>query len=37
MSEHVTGNHRKQTVLFPDMLDDYVDKENPGQIHRRLC
>lgn len=29
MSEHVTGNHRKQTVLFPDMLDDYVDKENP--------
>ncbi len=29
MSEHVTGNHRKQTVLSPDMLDDYVDKENP--------
>src|SRR3990172_10521654 len=29
MSEHVTGNNRKQTVLFPEMLDDYVDKENP--------
>jgi transposase len=29
MSEHVNGNHRKQTVLFPDTLDDYVDKENP--------
>jgi transposase len=29
MSEHVTGNHRKQAVLFPDMLDDYIDKENP--------
>jgi transposase len=29
MSEHVTGNHIKQTVLFPDMLDDYIDKENP--------
>ena len=29
MSEHVTGNHRKQTVLFPDMLDDSIDKENP--------
>jgi transposase len=29
MSEHVTGNHRKQAVLFPDILDDYVDKENP--------
>ena len=29
MSEHVTGNNRKQTVLFPDTLDEYVDKENP--------
>jgi transposase len=29
MSEHITGNHRKQAVLFPDMLDDYIDKENP--------
>jgi len=29
MSEHVTGNHRKQKVLFPDTLDDYIDKENP--------
>ena len=29
MSEHVTGHNRKQTVLFPDRLDDYVDKENP--------
>ena len=29
MSEHVTGHYRKQSVLFPEMLDDYVDKENP--------
>ena len=29
MSEHVTGHYRKQSVLFPNMLDDYVDKENP--------
>jgi transposase len=29
MSKHVPGRHRKQTVLFPDMLDDYVDEENP--------
>jgi transposase len=29
MSEHVTGHHRNQTVLFPDTLDEYVDKENP--------
>lgn len=29
MSEHVTGTHRNQTVLFPDAIDKYVDKENP--------
>ena len=29
MSEHLTGHHRNQSVLFPSMLDDYVDKENP--------
>ena len=29
MSEHVTGHYRNQSVLFPNMLDDYVDKENP--------
>src|ERR1035437_9384437 len=29
MSEHVTSNHRKQKVLFPDMLDNYIDQENP--------
>ena len=29
MSEHVTGTHRSQTVLFPDTIDKYVEKENP--------
>ena len=29
MSEHVAGSHRDQTILFPDTLDKYVDKENP--------
>jgi transposase len=29
MSEHVDGVHRKQTILFPDTLDQYVDEENP--------
>lgn len=29
MSEHVGGTHRKQTILFPDTLDRYVDEENP--------
>jgi len=29
MSEHLTGHYRNQSVLFPSMLDDYVDKQNP--------
>ncbi|MGA3111064.1 MAG: hypothetical protein ABSE15_03420 [Candidatus Bathyarchaeia archaeon] len=29
MSEHITGTHRDQTVLFPDTIDKYVDIENP--------
>ena len=28
MSEHVNGTNRDQTVLFPDTIDKYVDKEN---------
>ena len=29
MNEHVGGAHRKQTMLFPHTLDEYVDEENP--------
>lgn len=29
MSEHVEGLNRKQTALFPETLEGYVDKENP--------
>ena len=29
MSEHVDGIDRDQTILFPDTLNKYVDKENP--------
>ena len=29
MSEYLTGAHRSQTVLFPDTIDKYVEKENP--------
>jgi hypothetical protein len=37
MSEHVTGHYGNQSVLFPSMLDDYVDKENPNfRNDRRL-
>jgi transposase len=29
MSEHVNGTRRDQTVLFPNTIDQYVDRENP--------
>ncbi len=29
MSEHVIGTNRDQTVLFPNTIDKYVDKDNP--------
>jgi transposase len=29
MSEHVNGTRRDQTVLFPNTIDQYVDKEKP--------
>jgi len=29
MTDHVPGFEREQTILFPDVLDDYVDEENP--------
>ena len=32
MSEHVEGLNINQTALFPDTLEDYVDKENPARF-----
>jgi len=32
MSEHINGTNRDQTVLFPDTIDKYVDKENPARF-----
>ncbi|MGA3112056.1 MAG: transposase [Candidatus Bathyarchaeia archaeon] len=29
MSEHVEGLNRNQTALFPEMLEGYVDEDNP--------
>jgi transposase len=29
MSEHVAGLNRDQTLIFPETLEEYVDKENP--------
>ena len=32
MSEHVEGLNRDQTLIFPDTLEGYVDKENPARF-----
>jgi len=29
MSEHVEGLNRNQTALFPNTLEEYVEKDNP--------
>jgi transposase len=29
MSRHIKGLSRSQATLFPEMLDDFVAKENP--------
>ncbi|MDG6921000.1 MAG: transposase [Nitrososphaerota archaeon] len=29
MTEHIGGLSREQVILLPDVLDDYVDEENP--------
>jgi transposase len=29
MNEHVEGLNRNQTALFPNTLEEYVEKENP--------
>ena len=29
MSDHVKGISRRQTILFPETIDEYVDEENP--------
>jgi len=29
MTDHVLGFERKQVILFPDTLDEYVGEENP--------
>jgi transposase len=29
MNEHVEGLNRDQTLIFPDTLEEYVDKQNP--------
>jgi len=34
MSEHVEGLNRNQTALFPDTLEEYVDKDNPVRFIR---
>jgi transposase len=30
--EYITGEHRTQSILFPDLLDNYVTQENPIRV-----
>jgi len=30
--EYITGEHRTQNILFPDLLDNYVTQENPTRV-----
>jgi len=32
MSRHIKGLSRSQTTLFPEMLEDFVSKENPIRV-----
>ena len=32
MSRHIKGLSRSQTTLFPEMLEDFVSKENPVRV-----
>lgn len=32
MSRHIKGLSRSQATLFPEMLDDFVAKENPVRV-----
>jgi transposase len=32
MSRHIKGLSRSQATLFPEMLDDFVSKENPVRV-----
>jgi transposase len=30
--EYIAGEHRTQSILFPDLLDNYVSQENPVRV-----
>jgi hypothetical protein len=30
--EYITGEHCTQSILFPDLLDNYVTQENPIRV-----
>jgi len=32
MSRHIKGSSRSQATLFPEMLEDFVAKENPVRV-----
>lgn len=32
MNRFITGEARSQATLFPERIDDYIDKENPVRV-----
>ena len=30
--EYIAGEHRTQSILFPELLDNYVSQENPVRV-----
>ena len=30
--EYIAGEHRTQSILFPELLDNYVSQENPIRV-----
>ena len=32
MSRFIEGEHRNQSILFPELLDDYITQDNPVRV-----
>jgi len=30
--KHIPGIDRRQTILFPEVIDEYIEEENPVQF-----
>lgn len=36
MSRYIEGEHRHQTTLLPELLDDYIKEDNPVRVIEAL-